>query len=182
MSNQVLNCAFFTFLHFFRVPYRQIHTLPHTARRRTLLYYLLNATRTQRNPIVLYSTPVWNDPPQSILIVDDDDMIVELLCAGFQQFGFKIHKAADGLGAWQLFERESIDVVLTDIRMPGMSGSELCRRIRGRSSSTLLAVMTGGDPDRAVALLNDGTADHFFQKPFDIIEVCQILLTEIQAV
>lgn len=127
---------------------------------------------------MLYTTPDFSDNCQSILIVDDDDMIVELLSVGFEQFGFQVCNAANGLEAWRRFNREHFDVVLTDIQMPVMSGSELCRRIRKQSPSTVLAVMSGGNPDFASSLLNDGDADYFFQKPFDIIKICKVLLAE----
>jgi len=128
---------------------------------------------------VLYSTPVFNDPIRSILIVDDDNMIAELLSAGFTRYGFKVHTAASGLEAWRIFEREHVDVVLTDICMPEMDGEELCRRVRERSPSTLVAVMTGGEFDVANALLHDGFADHFFQKPFDLMNICELLLADV---
>jgi len=146
-----------------------------------MIQFCSNAPPTTRKTTMLYSTPVFHDPAQSILIVDDDDMITELLSAGFTQFGFKVYIADNGLDAWNLFNRESIGIVLTDIRMPGMDGPELCRRIRNHSPSAILAVMTGGDPDCAADLLNAGSADYFFSKPFDIIQICEILQAETQA-
>lgn len=58
---------------------------------------------------------------KSILIVDDDRIIVELLAVMFEKYGFIVFKAENGLDAWHLFNSEHIDVILTDILMPGLS-------------------------------------------------------------
>ena len=58
----------------------------------------------------------------SILIVDDDKMILELLTLGFERYGLKVLTAENGSDALDLFKREHIDLVLTDIIMPGFNG------------------------------------------------------------
>jgi DNA-binding response OmpR family regulator len=128
-----------------------------------------------------HTTPTFNDPLKSILIVDDDGVIVELLSIIFKKYGFKVFKAGNGLDAWDLFNNENIDFVLTDILMPGLNGKELSHRIRNQSSFTKIAVMTGGETDIANELLNNGIADYFFLKPFDIKNVCKMLTTEVRA-
>ena len=120
------------------------------------------------------------DRTQSILIVDDDENILELLAEGFNWCGFNVFKAQDGLGGWRLFKSESIDIVLTDIYMPGLDGIELSSRIRNHSPHAIIAVMTGGDADIGRKLLNDGLADYYFTKPFAITSVCKTLLLEAQ--
>lgn len=120
------------------------------------------------------------DRTQSILIVDDDENILELLAEGFNWCGFNVFKVQDGLGGWRLFKSESIDIVLTDIYMPGLDGIELSSRIRNHSPHAIIAVMTGGDADIGRKLLNDGLADYFFTKPFAITSVCKTLLLEAQ--
>jgi DNA-binding response OmpR family regulator len=127
-----------------------------------------------------HTTPTFNDPLKSILIVDDDGVIVELLSIIFKKYGFKVFKAGNGLDAWDLFNNENIDFVLTDILMPGLNGKELSHRIRNQSSFTKIAVMTGGETDIANELLNNGIADYFFLKPF-IKNVCKMLTTEVRA-
>ena len=111
-----------------------------------------------------------NGSSKSILIVDDDRIIVEVLSVMFKKYGFIVFKAEDGLEAWDIFNKENIDVVLTDIRMPGLDGRELSYQIRNQSTYTKIAVMTGEESDVGTELLNDGTANYFFLKPFDINE------------
>lgn len=120
--------------------------------------------------------------PQSILIVDDNENILELLAESFKVFGLKVFKAGNGVDAWEIFKKWPIDTVLTDIRMPHMGGVDLSRRIRGWSPQTTIAVMTGGEKDVATRLLNDGIADHYFAKPFAISYVCKTLLYESQTI
>jgi DNA-binding response OmpR family regulator len=121
------------------------------------------------------------DSSKSILIVDDDRNILEHLPVFFGKYGFMVYKAEDGLKAWDLFKNENIDVVLTDIRMPGLDGRELSYRIRHQSPSTVIALMTGEKSDVGIELLNDGTVDYFFLKPFDNKKVCEIFRAELKA-
>ena len=118
---------------------------------------------------------------KSILIVDDDRLIVELFSIVFKKYGFNVFKAGNGLDAWKIFNNENIDAVLTDIRMPGLNGIELSNRIRNHSPFTKIAVMTGEESGATTGLLNDGTADYFFLKPFDIKNVCEIFMTGVNA-
>jgi DNA-binding response OmpR family regulator len=126
-------------------------------------------------------TPTIDEFSRSILIVDDDRIIVQLLSAIFEKYGFKVFEASDGLEGWQVFNSELIDIVLTDILMPGLTGKELAHRIRKLSPSTKIAMMTGGETEVAAELMNNGKADYFFLKPFDIKSVCEMLAAETEA-
>jgi DNA-binding response OmpR family regulator len=124
--------------------------------------------------------PIQDDNNQSILIVDDDEMILEILSKGFEMHGLKVYKAENGLDGWKLFKNKPVEIVLTDIQMPGLDGKELSRRIRNSSPHTKIAVMTGDDANIAKELLNDGTATYLFKKPFAISYVCKSLIAETQ--
>ena len=117
---------------------------------------------------------------QSILIVDDHRMILDLLSQRFKKIDFQVFKADNGIDAWNIFKREQINFVLTDIRMPGIDGIELCHRIRNQSPETIIAVMTGGSSNVAEELLKNGTVNYFFPKPLKVIEVCKSFLAEVQ--
>ncbi|MGA8241548.1 MAG: response regulator, partial [Desulfobacterales bacterium] len=95
-----------------------------------------------------------NGSSKSILIVDDDRIIVEVLSVMFNKYGFIVFKAENGLEAWNIFNNENIDVVLTDIRMPGLDSRELSYQIRNQSPFTKIAVMTGEESDVGTELLN----------------------------
>ena len=129
---------------------------------------------------MLVFPPICIDHSQSILIVDDDKMILDLLSEVFRKLGLNVFKAENGLDGWNLFNKACIDVVITDICMPGLDGIELSKRIRNQSPHTKIVLMTGGDADIATELLNDGTANYLFRKPFDISYICKSLIPEAQ--
>jgi len=121
-----------------------------------------------------------SDNTQSVLIIDDDEMILELIAEGFKMYGLKVFKADNGIEGWKIFEKEHIDIVLTDVRMPGLNGIELSLRIRNQSPNIIIALMTGSDGDVATELLNDGTVNYLFKKPFALSYVCKSLVTAAQ--
>jgi len=131
---------------------------------------------------VLTPQPIDRDNIQSVLIIDDDEMILELIAKGFKMYGLKVFKADNGIEGWKIFEKEHIDIVLTDVRMPGLNGIELSLRIRNQSPYTIIAVMTGGNDDVVTELLNDGTVNYLFTKPFALSYVCKSLVTAAQMV
>jgi DNA-binding NtrC family response regulator len=124
------------------------------------------------------SSPNINASSKSILIVDDDEIIREVLSRGFENCGFKVFKAENGTDAWILFNSEQIDYVVTDMWMPGVNGMELSRKIKKQSPFTKIALMTGGKTEGVKELIDDGTVDHFFWKPFDIQNICNIFRAE----
>ena len=112
---------------------------------------------------------------KSILIVDDDTFILDVLAKAFRFHGYKVFTAENGTVGLDIFDKEQIDIVLTDIRMPGLSGEELATLIRKASPHTKVAIMTGGDGEIGSNLIKDGTADHLFLKPFTLYHVCKTL-------
>lgn len=106
----------------------------------------------------------------AILLCDDDARIRDLLTRSLQQHGFQIHTAPSAEIALNLLDVIHVDAVLADVQMPGMSGLQLCRRIRQRPDGALLpvALMTGAaDTASRVAGLESG-ADDFVSKPFQL--------------
>jgi YesN/AraC family two-component response regulator len=120
---------------------------------------------------MLHNKPGQTENRQSILIADDNDFILRLLSKGFKKFGFNVFEAKNGVEAWNLFNKEQVDFVLTDICMPGLEGNELSYLIRNQSPGTIIAVMTGSEFDIASDLLRDGTANYFFPKPFNFMDI-----------
>ena len=119
---------------------------------------------------------------KSVLIVDDNKMLLGVLSKGFERSGMEVFTADNGLNGWNLFNSDHIDVVLTDICMPVLDGIELSRRIRNASPNTTIALMTGAEVDRARELLADGIVDHIFLKPFPLDSVCKLLAAEAQII
>lgn len=116
-----------------------------------------------------------------ILIVDDEPSLRRILEASFEKHGWATGSAECAEAALTLLEREPFDVVLTDVTMPGMSGTELLSRIRGRWPELPVIVMTAyGTIPQAVQAIRDG-AFEYVTKPFDLDrlrKVAQAALSE----
>ena len=112
---------------------------------------------------------------KSILIIDDEDLILNLLTQAFSLNGYKVFTAKNGIDGLRTFRKERADIVLTDIKMPDLSGYELITHIRKESPHTKVALMTGGDDEIVSDLIKEGKADHFFQKPFNLSYLCKTL-------
>ncbi|MCP4609771.1 MAG: response regulator transcription factor [Planctomycetes bacterium] len=109
-------------------------------------------------------------PSSSILLVDDDLEIRELVSAKFQTQQFKVLLAEDGESALEMMEQNQPELVILDIEMPGIDGIEVCRRIRERSSVPII-MLSGQDAKQSkVTALNIG-ADDYMTKPFLIKEL-----------
>jgi DNA-binding response OmpR family regulator len=100
-----------------------------------------------------------------VLVADDDADLRDLISFTLAQAGYLVIKAADGPGAVQLFERESPDLVVLDINMPGMSGFQVCEAIRRRSRVPVMMLTVRGEEEDLVRALGLG-ADDYLNKPF----------------
>jgi two-component system response regulator HydG len=101
-----------------------------------------------------------------ILVVDDDPVICQQLERLFTHEGYSVSIATLAEHALQLLEKEDIDLVVTDIRLPGIDGVELTRRVLERWSDVPVIVMTGyADIGNAVEVLKIGAGDYIV-KPF----------------
>jgi DNA-binding NtrC family response regulator len=109
----------------------------------------------------------------SILLVDDDEDTRTLLAESLRRRGFKTDTVASGNACLEWMRDYDVDVVITDLQMPGMSGAELCRVLQERYPHVLTLVLTGaGSVDAAVDAVRSGTYD-FLTKPVmtDVIEI-----------
>ena len=104
-------------------------------------------------------------PRSTILVVDDDPGIRDLLRLYLTRDGYRVLEAEDGAGALTLAREEACDLVLLDVMLPGMDGLEVCRRLREEASTPILLLTArSGDSDKVVGL--DVGADDYVVKPF----------------
>ena len=100
-----------------------------------------------------------------ILVIDDEKATLKMFRLFPDVYGFDILTAESGEEGLVVFDREKPDIVLTDIKMPGMDGIEVLQEIKKRSPTTEVIVITGhGDMDLAIQALNLDAAD-FINKP-----------------
>jgi len=104
---------------------------------------------------------------QSILIVEDRESMSEMLKATFEAENFKVFTARDAGGAFKKLKEEKIDLVLTDLKLPGKNGIEVLKASREDNALRPVIVMTAyGSIENAVQAMKEGAYD-FIAKPFD---------------
>lgn len=103
--------------------------------------------------------------PARVLVVDDDPTVSDVVRRYLERAGFDVDKAGDGPTALALAAERSPDLVVLDLMLPGMSGLEVCRRLR-RSSDVPVVMLTalGEEADRVVGF--ETGADDYVTKPF----------------
>lgn len=105
---------------------------------------------------------------RTILIADDEKNIREGLGMAMELEGYGVLLAADGNEAWKLINSQSVDLVISDLRMPGLSGEELLKKISGAYPRLPVVILTGhGTIESAVAAMRDGAVD-FITKPVNL--------------
>jgi DNA-binding NtrC family response regulator len=103
---------------------------------------------------------------ESILIVDDDADVLRAVGNYFEKLGYEVFREASGEGAVDVFARERPDVVILDLRLPGMDGLQVLEELRRHDAAVLL--LTGhGDIATAVRAMQLG-AENFLTKPVDM--------------
>jgi len=102
----------------------------------------------------------------TILLIDDDKSLLRVTEFQLKEAGYTVHTATDGSKGWDLFNSEEVNLVLTDINMPGIDGLELIRNIRKQNEQIPIVIMTAyGSLDNAIQSTQSG-ADDYLTKPF----------------
>lgn len=105
-----------------------------------------------------------------ILIVEDESKIARFLELELKHEGYEVEIASDGRSGLELGLSKNIDLILLDVMLPGLSGIEVCRRIRMESSVPIIMLTAKDDVTDKVAGLDIG-ADDYMTKPFEIEEL-----------
>lgn len=103
----------------------------------------------------------------SVLIVDDEKMIRDAVAAYFSRMGCSIFQADNGLDALSVFNDEKIDFIILDLMLPGISGEEVCRQIREKSSVPIIMLTAKTKEESILNGLGIG-ADDYVTKPFSV--------------
>lgn len=106
-----------------------------------------------------------------ILIVDDQQGIRLLLNEVFKKEGFQTYLAATGLEALQIVEQANISLILLDMKIPGMDGIEILKRIKHIKENIPVIMMTAYGELGVIKEALELGAVKYFTKPFDIFEV-----------
>ena len=103
--------------------------------------------------------------PASILVVEDEAFTRQLVSVALQATGYRVSDAADGEAALRTASREHPDLALLDVKLPGMDGWELCRRLREAQELPVIFLTALGDDEHIVKGLRAG-GDDYLVKPF----------------
>ncbi len=118
--------------------------------------------------------------PLSILIIDDEKAVRDLLSDILAAEGHRTETAADGDEGLRLFSSRGFDMVFTDLGMPGMSGWQVAEQIKKIDSDTPVVLITGWETDPAHRDHKNGVVDQVVQKPFQINHVMRTLDTVVK--
>ena len=112
---------------------------------------------------------------QTILVVDDDESILHVLEARLEAAGFSALLAREASSALQLLQQHEVDLVISDVKMPGMDGKQLLREIQSRWTGLPVIVLTAyaSVPD-AVQAVKQG-AVNYVEKPFQGRELIKLV-------
>jgi len=105
-----------------------------------------------------------------ILVVDDEKNIVKGIKFSLEQDGMKVDVAYDGEEALQLATQNTYDLIILDVLLPKMDGTEVCQHIREHSAVPVVMVTAKGDDMDKIMGLEYG-ADDYITKPFNILEL-----------
>jgi two-component system, NtrC family, response regulator PilR len=111
----------------------------------------------------------------SVLIVDDERSMRDFLKILLEKEGHKVTTAESGSKALDALEKQFTDIVVTDIRMPGMSGIELLETIKSQTPEMPVVMITAfASPDDAVLAMKNGAFD-YISKPFNVDEIKSVI-------
>jgi len=112
-----------------------------------------------------------------VLIVDDEAAMADAVARGLVAEGFVVQTASDGVEGLWMAEEFDYDAIVLDVMLPGLSGYEVCRRLRARGSHVPVLMLTARDDERDEADGLDLGADDYLTKPFSFL----VLLARLRA-
>ena len=106
-----------------------------------------------------------------ILVAEDEEITLKHLLSTLKNEGYEVSGFSDGLKAFERIEEDAFDLLIADIKMPGLTGLELLEKIKEKNIETEVIIITGyGSIDSAVAAIKKGAYD-YITKPFDLDEL-----------
>lgn len=105
-----------------------------------------------------------------ILVVDDEKNIRDIVAAYLKKEGYEVSIAKDGKEAVDLFDKGQIDLIILDLMMPKILGTEVCRYIRGKSKVPIIMLTAKVEEEDVVNGIKGG-ADDYIRKPFSVREL-----------
>jgi DNA-binding response OmpR family regulator len=106
-----------------------------------------------------------------LLLVEDEKKLADFIVSGLRAEGFAVAAAPDGVAGWEMASGNEYDLIILDLMLPGLSGTELLRRIRRKNSAAAVLVLTARDGTRDKVENFEAGADDYLTKPFAFAEL-----------
>lgn len=116
-----------------------------------------------------------SQPPPKILVIDDEPGIREVLGKMLESRGYQVVACADGQSGLHRFQEAPFDLVVTDLNMPGLSGWDVAREIKGRAPATPVILITGTVYQVDMVEARANGIDFLIWKPFEFQEVMRTI-------
>jgi two-component system KDP operon response regulator KdpE len=116
---------------------------------------------------------------ENIVVVDDEKSILKLISSTLKVTGYTVYTGMDGEEALSLVEQHNPDLLLLDVKMPHLSGLEVCKRLREWSKVPIIVISAMSDANYAVEALDLG-ADDYLRKPFYVTELLARVRTQLR--
>ncbi|MCK5306571.1 MAG: response regulator [Candidatus Omnitrophica bacterium] len=110
-----------------------------------------------------------------ILVVDDEPDVLKVVTFRLGKMGHQIFSAVTGEEALDMVAKEAIDLVFLDLRMPGIDGSEVCKRIKSdeRLKSIPVILLSASNASAMSEIVDECKADGYLVKPFDVEDLIE---------
>ncbi|MBV8742999.1 MAG: response regulator transcription factor [Sinobacteraceae bacterium] len=106
-----------------------------------------------------------------ILIVEDEQKLSDLIVRALQAERYAVDAAADGTSGWQMAEAFEYDLIILDLMLPGLDGTEVLQRVRRKNSTVPILILTAQDATSAKVRNFEAGADDYLTKPFAFAEL-----------
>ncbi len=121
-------------------------------------------------------------PRYCVLFVDDEPAVLDGLRKSFRRSTLEVYTAESARLALELLAEVDVDVVVSDERMPQMSGTEFLTRVRRAHPNTIRIVLTGqATVDAAIRAINEGEIYRFLTKPIDAVELEKVIMEALRS-
>src|SRR6266851_1992787 len=106
-----------------------------------------------------------------LLLVEDEKKLADFIVRGLRAEGFAVDVAYDGVSGWEMASGTEYDLIILDLMLPGLSGTEVLRRLRRKGSTAAVLVLTARDATRDKVENFEAGADDYLTKPFAFAEL-----------
>jgi two-component system copper resistance phosphate regulon response regulator CusR len=106
-----------------------------------------------------------------LLLIEDESKVAEFIARGLRAESFAVDVAADGPAGWEMASSVNYDLIILDLMLPGLNGTELLRRLRRRGGKAAVLILTARDATQDKVENFEAGADDYLTKPFAFAEL-----------